>query len=189
MADAITPKTSILVVEDEAIVARDIANKLERLGYAVVGIAAQGEEALALARERHPNVVLMDIRLRGAMDGVEAADKIGRECDAAIIFLTAHSDRATLERAKRTEPFGYILKPFEERDLETHIEMALFRHNIENKLRQETAKLQQSNALLEFMNQNMMGRELRMIELKQEVDKLCRECGKPTRYGYDTIGQ
>jgi PAS domain S-box-containing protein len=130
------PKATILIVEDEAIVAEDLSQKLGRLGYEVRGVTALGEEAVALARDRRPDLVLMDIRLQGRMDGVEAAELIRREGDLPVIFLTAHSDRPTLQRAKLTEPFGYILKPFEELELETHIEMALYKHQTERKLRQ-----------------------------------------------------
>ena len=100
------------------------------LGSTYVALG-RGEEAVSLARELRPDLVLMDIRLAGPMDGVEAAEIIRRECDLPVIYLTAHSDRATLERAKLTEPFGYLLKPFEELDLETHIAMALYKHRAE----------------------------------------------------------
>jgi CheY-like chemotaxis protein len=116
---------SILIVEDETIIAADIAQKLDRLGYTVAGTAIRGDQAVKLARARHPDLVLMDIRLPGSVDGIQAADIIRRECDLPVIYLTAHSDRPTLERAKVTEPFGCILKPFEERELQSHIEMAL----------------------------------------------------------------
>jgi PAS domain S-box-containing protein len=131
------PKATILIVEDEAIVAEDLSQKLGRLGYEVGGVTARGDEAIVLARDRRPDLVLMDIRLQGRMDGVEAAEHIGRECARPVIFLTAHSDHATVQRAKLTEPFGYILKPFEELDLQTHIEMALYKHQAEQKLRQQ----------------------------------------------------
>ncbi len=131
------PKASILIVEDEAIVAEDLSQKLGRLGYEVCGITASGAQAVQLARERRPDLVLMDIRLRGRMDGVAAAQIIRRECDLAVIYLTAHSDPATLHRAKLSEPFGYILKPFEELELETHIQMALHKHQAEHELRQQ----------------------------------------------------
>ena len=132
-------KATILIVEDEAIVAEDLSQKLGRLGYEVCGITAQGEEAVVLARDRRPNLVLMDVRLQGRMDGVEAAALIRGEGDLPVIFLTAHSDRPTLQRAKLTEPFGYILKPFEELELETHIEMALYKHQTGRKLRESEA--------------------------------------------------
>ncbi len=130
------PDPSILIVEDEAIVAEDLARKLRSLGYTVAGTTALGEEALTLARDLRPRLVLMDIRLAGAMDGVEAAQRIRQECDVPVIYLTASSDRATIERAKITEPFGFILKPFENRDLVTHIEMAFYKHQAERKLRE-----------------------------------------------------
>ncbi len=130
-------KASILIVEDEAIIADDLANKLRDRDYEVVGITARGEEAVALAQSRRPDLVLMDIQLAGAMDGVAAAEVIRQQCDLPVVYLTAHSDRITLQRAKLTEPFGYILKPFEERELEAHIEMALYKHQTDRKLREQ----------------------------------------------------
>jgi two-component system, cell cycle sensor histidine kinase and response regulator CckA len=130
-------KASILIVEDEAIVAKDLSQKLARLGYDIAGVTGGGAEAVDLAREHRPDLVLMDIRLQGGMDGVEAAQAIHRDRAVPVIYLTAHADAATLERAKLTEPFGYILKPFEERQLESHIQMALYRHQAEERVRQE----------------------------------------------------
>ena len=131
------PNPAILIVEDEAIVAEDLAQKLRRLGYEIRGTTARGEAAVGLARDLRPDLVLMDIRLQGAMDGVEAAACIRSECALPVIFLTAHSDQATLQRAKLTEPFGYILKPFEELELQTHIEMALYKHQVDQELRRQ----------------------------------------------------
>lgn len=130
-------QTSILIVEDEAIVAADLAGKLGRLGYAVAGSVAQGEEAVAAACRLQPQLVLMDISLEGPVDGIEAAEAIRRQCDVPVVYLTAHSDPATLARAKLTGPFGYILKPFEERELATQIEMAIYRHQADRQLRQQ----------------------------------------------------
>jgi PAS domain S-box-containing protein len=130
-------KGSILIVEDEAIVAEDLSRKLSRLGYDVVGVTASGEESVARARERRPDLVLMDIRLEGQMDGVDAAQVIRRESDIPVIYLTAHSDSATLQRAKVTEPFGYILKPFETPQLETQIQMALYKHQTEREMHRQ----------------------------------------------------
>lgn len=130
---------SILIVEDEAIVAADLANKIRQLGYGLAGAATTGEDAVALARRQRPALVVMDIHLAGPMDGVAAADTIRRECDVPVIFLTAHSDRATLEGAREVEAFGYILKPFDERDLHTQIEMALYKHAAERRLRASEA--------------------------------------------------
>lgn len=131
----------ILIVEDEAIVAADLNAKLNRLGYAVAGTVSKGELAVKMASAERPNLVLMDILLAGDMDGIEAADHIRQECDIPIVFLTAHSDSETLARAKVTAPFGYLLKPFNERELETHIEMALYRYKIEQTLRENEGRL------------------------------------------------
>jgi len=121
-------KAKILVVEDERIVAKDIVKSLQRLGYLVVASVASGEEAIKKVHETQPDLVLMDIMLKGEMDGIEAAEVIKSSSDIPIIYLTAYADDKTLQRAKVTEPFGYILKPFDERDLHTTIEIALRRH-------------------------------------------------------------
>ncbi|MBU4259376.1 MAG: response regulator, partial [Desulfobacteraceae bacterium] len=120
--------TRILVVEDEGIIAKDIKNILSFLGYSVIGIASSGEEAIEKAMEMHPDLVLMDIVLEGDMDGVKAAEHIRDRFDIPVVYLTAYSDDTTLQRAKITEPYGYILKPFQERELYTTIEMALYKH-------------------------------------------------------------
>ena len=135
-------KATILIVEDEAIVAEDLRHKLARLGYEVCGATERGEDALALARARRPDLVLMDICLQGRLDGVQTAQILRRECEVPVIYLTAHSDPATLQRAKLTEPFGYILKPFEEPDLETHIQVALYKHRADQEVRRQREWLQ-----------------------------------------------
>ncbi len=119
------PDTSILIVEDEVIIAMDLGRKLGRLGYTVCGSTTYGEDALALVREQHPDLVLMDIQLAGEMDGMETAELIRREYDVPVLYLTAHADNLTLDRARHTEPFSFILKPFVEHELEAHIAMAL----------------------------------------------------------------
>jgi len=129
-------KTTVLIVEDEAIVMADLAGKLKQLGYEVVGTAATGEEAIELGVRLLPNVVLMDIWLKGPMDGIEATEVLQSRIDVPVIYLTAHSDAATLDRAKITQPFGYILKPFEERELATTIEMALYKHQSDRQIRE-----------------------------------------------------
>jgi PAS domain S-box-containing protein len=130
-------KTTILIVEDEAIVAADLSGKLRQLGYEVTGIAAAGEKAVEQAGSLRPQLVLMDIQLEGPMDGIEAAEAIRRRYDVPVIYLTAHSDAATLSRAKLSGPFGYILKPFEERELATQIELALYKHQADRQLREQ----------------------------------------------------
>ena len=126
----------ILVVEDEIIVAEDIAGRLKKLGYAVTATVASGEEALEKVAENRPDLVLMDIVLKGEMDGVTAAEKIRTRVDVPTVFLTAYADDKTLERAKLTNPFGYIIKPFQQNDLRVAIEIALHRHEIETKMRE-----------------------------------------------------
>jgi hypothetical protein len=127
--------TRILIVEDEILVARDLEQQLAALGYQIVGIAATGARALQLVAETQPHLILMDIRLQGALDGITTAEQIRQQYLLPVVYLTAHTDSATVERARITEPFGYILKPFEERELRTIIEMALYKHAAERKLR------------------------------------------------------
>lgn len=129
-------KVKVLVVEDERIVAKDIQNTLKNLGYDVPSIASTGEEAIRKSGEFKPDIILMDIVLKGEIDGIEAASQIRSRFKIPIIYLTAYEDEDTLDRAKVTEPLGYILKPFEERDLHTTLEMALYRHSMETKLQE-----------------------------------------------------
>src|SRR5882762_6759564 len=126
----------ILVVEDERIVAHDLASALRELGYAVPATVATGEEAVERARELQPDVVLMDIRLPGAIDGIRAASSIRQEHDIAVIYLTAHFDDETLRRAMQTEPVGYLVKPFSPPQLRCAIEIALHRREINARLRE-----------------------------------------------------
>jgi PAS domain S-box-containing protein len=130
------PKAQILIVEDESIVAKDIKNMLERIGYDVPAVVASGEKAIEKAAETSPDLVLMDIMLKGDMDGVEAAEQIRSRFYIPVVYVTAYADDGTLQRAKITEPFGYIIKPFQERELHTTIEMALYRHKMERKLKE-----------------------------------------------------
>lgn len=130
-------KVNILVVEDESIVSKDIQQSLKKLGYNVVGAASTGEVAVQLAEEKQPDLILMDIMLKGAMSGIEAATEIKEKFNIPVIYLTAYADESTLNKAKITEPFGYILKPFKEIDLHTSIEMALFKHKKDTELRKE----------------------------------------------------
>lgn len=126
---------SILIVEDEGLIALDLRRKLEQAGYKVPAVADNATDAL-LAVERHqPSLVLMDIRIRGPQDGIETAGLIRQRFQVPVMFVTAHADRDTLERARITEPFGYIVKPFHSVDFRAMIEMALWKHKMEQKLR------------------------------------------------------
>lgn len=126
----------ILVVEDEGIVAKDIQMTLRRLGYEAPATAATSEEALEKAAALAPDLAFMDINLRGDMDGIETATRLRERWSIPVIFLTAYADEATLARAKVAEPFGYLIKPFDERDLRTAVEIALYKHAMEAKLKQ-----------------------------------------------------
>jgi hypothetical protein len=129
-------KAKILIVEDESIVALNIKNRLEELGYAVVAMLNSGEAALQVVDHNRPDLVLMDIKLKGTVDGIEAAALIRSRFQIPVVYLTAYSDEETVDRAKFTEPYGYILKPFEARDLCTTIEVSLHKHQMEQQLRE-----------------------------------------------------
>ena len=130
------PLVEILIAEDEGIIARDLENRLRRQGYGVCAVVASGEDAIRKAGTGRPGLVLMDIVLCGDIDGIDAADEIRRSYDIPVIYLTAYADDRIVERAKRTEPYGYIIKPFEDRELRSAIEMALYKHTMEKKVRQ-----------------------------------------------------
>jgi diguanylate cyclase (GGDEF)-like protein/PAS domain S-box-containing protein len=149
----------ILVVEDEIIVAKDIKKSLENVGYTVNGIADSGELAIEKAALTRPNVVLMDIRLKGDMDGVQAAQEIWNRFNIPVVYLTANSDISTLQRAKATAPFGYVTKPFKQKELHTAVEIAVHRHQLETKLKQreqwlDTILSSIGDAVLATDNQN-----------------------------------
>jgi PAS domain S-box-containing protein len=127
---------AILVVEDEQIVALELQDRLTRMGHSVVGVVASAEEAIEDSRRLRPELILMDVKLQGELDGIDAAAAIGTELDAAIVYLTAFADETTLQRAKVTRPYGYILKPFHERELHVVIEVSLYRHRVERALRE-----------------------------------------------------
>ena len=129
-------EAQILVVEDERIIAEHIVQSLQSLGYGVSAVASSGEEAIRKAEENSPDLVLMDIVLTGEINGIESADQIWSRFNIPVIYLTAYADEKTVERAKITGAFGYIIKPFDDRELHTSIEMALYKHKMENKLKE-----------------------------------------------------
>ena len=141
---------AILVVEDERIVAKYLERTLERLGYHAVGTAARGDEAIAKAETLTPDLVLMDIRLEGPMDGIEAAQTIRERFGTPVVFLTAHSDDQTLERAVATEPFGYLVKPLNETELRCAVEVAVHRHKAEIAMRERETMLRSLSLLDEL---------------------------------------
>jgi two-component system, response regulator PdtaR len=144
-------KPAIFIVEDEAIVANDIKETLNNLGYEVTGIAKSGETALEKVRELRPDLVLMDIHLATRMDGVETAGKIHALYGIPIIYLTAYADKALLDRAKVTEPYGYVIKPYDERELHSVIEMALYKHHIEREIKKRDAVLFAVSSAVEWL--------------------------------------
>lgn len=130
-------KLNIFIVEDESIVAKDIQNSLTKLGYNVIGTANNGKDAIEKITELMPDLVLMDIMIKGPLTGIEVSEKIKEKMNVPVIFLTAYADEGTLSRAKITEPYGYILKPFKEIDLHSTIEMAVYKHQKDSALLKE----------------------------------------------------
>ncbi len=186
MTETATPdiKTRILVVEDEPIVALDLQLRLQRMGYDVPVVVASGEEAVTSARHSPPHLVLMDINLEGEMDGVEAADELARHY-IPVVYLTAYSNDRTLERAKITEPYGYLLKPFEERELQTTIEVAIYKHRAQEALRlahdqlerrvaERTAELRSANQALQSEIEERGRREARRVALARVREQVWR---------------
>jgi hypothetical protein len=131
----------ILVVEDESIVALDVSNTLQSLGYAVLSPVESGEAALELLEQQTPDLVLLDIQLKGELDGIETAERIKREYTIPFIYLSTFSDHQTLSRAKLTEPYGYITKHSHRNDLHSMIEMALYRHHMEMQVQKQEERL------------------------------------------------
>jgi len=134
-------KANILVVEDESIVSKDIQLSLKKLGYNVIGSATTGEKAIDLAISLQPDLILMDIMLKGDINGIRATKRIQTKVNIPVIYLTAYADENTLERAKVTQPYGYIIKPFKEIDLQTSIEMALYKFKKEQEILDDRNRL------------------------------------------------
>lgn len=139
-------KPRILIVEDEAIVAYDLQARLKSFDYEVPAIADSGEQALKMAAENPPDLVLMDIKLRGDLDGVQAAEKLRNQNGVPVVFLTASADEETVRKAKHAEPLAYLLKPYQERELKISIEIALYKARMEREREDLTRKLEQALA-------------------------------------------
>jgi len=146
----------ILIVEDEGVVAKDIEGTLQELGYEVCGWETSGEGAIESATAAGPDLVLMDIRLKGDVDGVEAAERIRGELGIPVVFLTAYADEETLGRAMVADPFGYVVKPFSERELQTAVSIALYKHGVDSELRRREEQLSDALRRLEATNEELL---------------------------------
>ncbi len=180
-----TPQ-NILVVEDESVVAQDIQNSISRIGHEVAGWATTAEEAIALAEENHPDLVLMDIRLGGEVDGITAAEQIRLSFDIPVIFLTAFADDETLARVKLVGPFGYILKPFDESDLRIAIEIGASKHEFDRKVGEVHRELAEEseflNALFETIPASVM-----VVDENQRVRMVNRALEREFAVARDTV--
>ena len=173
------PSCRVLVVEDEPIVAMDIKSKLEGLGYSVLTMVSSGVAAIQAASEMRPDLILMDIHLQGDMDGIEAATCIVDRHSIPVVYLTAHGDRDTLQRAKITEPLGYVLKPFDESDLRVAVEIGLHKQQMQTHrdaiqrerthgaVRERTEELAQRHRELTALNQAFQ----KHIKVRDEEEK------------------
>ncbi|MBW2630646.1 MAG: HD domain-containing protein [Deltaproteobacteria bacterium] len=163
-------RTTVLVVEDETIIARDILSKLQGLGYDVPLVVCSGEEAIEKTGELRPDLVMMDIVIEGKIDGIGAADQIRKRFNIPVVYLTTYADEEILERAKITEPFGYMVKPFDERELHSTIEMALYKHKTAEKLMESMEET--INALasaLEMRDPYTAGHQKRVAQLAEAI--------------------
>jgi len=135
---------NIMVVEDEAVIAMRLQQILTSMGYNVTGISYSGEEALEKAKNLKPDLILMDIMIPGELDGIALAEIVKSELDIPVIFLTSYSEKTIIERAKQAEPYGYIVKPYQDRDLKAAIEVALYKKERERQLRESEIQLKRS---------------------------------------------
>lgn len=175
-------KTRILVVEDESIVAKDIQRTLEKLGYDVPATASSAESAFQKLEEVEPDLVFLDIKLKGEQDGVHIAEHIKDRYDIPVIFLTSFVDQDTIDRAKVTEPYGYLVKPFNEGDLKTTVEMALFKFSKDRELRLSEQRL--SNALGKIENAVFVtDQDLRLNYINEKALSICGGLS-----GMDSVG-
>ena len=176
-------RAQVLVVEDEAVVAMDIQSKLEDLGYSVIAVTRSGEEAVQVACEMHPDLILMDIHLQGDMDGISAAACIQERNPTPVVYLTANGDKDTLNRATMTGPLGYVIKPFEEQDLRAAIEVALNKHHMaltreiaqrehaKDAVRERTVELAQRHRELAALNTAFQ----KHLKIRDEESRNCQE--------------
>lgn len=153
-------KINILVVEDEKIIALDISNTLQNLGYNVTGHAATGDEIFRQIDAIKPDLILMDIMLEGSMSGIEAARIITEKYTLPVIYLTALADEETLRKAKTTNPSGYIIKPYDDKSIHSAVEMALYKHQIELELKIKTLELEEEKKKNDLLLKNILPEEI-----------------------------
>lgn len=162
-------KITVLIVEDEFIIAQTLKAKLEEIGYEVIGIAAKGEKAIEIVNKTPPSVILMDIMLSGELDGIQTAELIKKEHNIPVLFTSAYSSDIFKQRAKVTEPYAYILKPYSEREVIINIEIAIYRNKIEQKLKETQEELKELNEQLE---KKVIERTSELAEANKELKKL-----------------
>jgi class 3 adenylate cyclase len=160
-------KLRILIAEDEKIIALDIKKTLQRLGYDVLAMVTNGEQALKFIEGTKPDLILMDIMLKGTMSGIDTAKIISQKFKVPFVYLTALTDEETLSRAKITEPFGYVVKPFNERGLHSAIEMAIYKHKVENELKRKTEELEEERIKTDQLLHNILPADV-IKELKEK---------------------
>ena len=167
----VTP-ANVLVVEDEPIVAMDIQRRLEQLGHSVFGVYARGEDAVEAIKQQQPDLVIMDIRLSGAIDGIETARRIREHYDLPVVYLTAYADDETLLRARDTGPAAYLMKPVQDREIRSMIEIAIYKHHLEAELKNTNTSLSQRLRELTALNQSFqvfVTQQLEVLEMYQDV--------------------
>jgi class 3 adenylate cyclase len=160
-------KIKILIAEDENIIALDLAENIKRLGYMVSGIARTSNEVIEKTRISKPDLILMDVMLDENTSGIDAAAEVKLLFDIPVVYLTALADNETLKRAKITEPFGYLLKPFEPRSLHTAIEMAVYKHEVNQKLRDRSRELEEEKLKSEKLLENILPKDI-VKELREK---------------------
>jgi len=169
---------NIVIVEDEKIIALDLSNTLRKLGYNVAGIAVTGDEVFELIEKHNPNLIMMDILLEGGMSGIDAAEIISQKYGLPVVYLTALTDEETLQKAKKTNPFGYVLKPYDEKTLHSSIEMALYKHQVDRELQIRTKELEEEKKRTDELLKNILPEEI--------VDEI-RNRGNVTPRYYDKV--
>lgn len=181
-------KARILVVEDESITARDLQLTLQELGYEVVAKASSGKEAVREAEAHKPDLVLMDIFMPGEVDGVEAAKQINVRLGIPVVYLTAHTEEETLNRAKITAPFGYIVKPFNDRDLRSNIEMALYKGRMERQLKESYQRLQKNlRGMIDLISELIRMRDPYLHKHQARATRLARAIAEEMGLSPDKI--